>query len=820
MKIFKGFLFRALLLKLHELVNIRQMSTVVSLTVFACLMLIQSAYAQQPTVKKLEIIPPPSAAVYARPGSVILKAGSTSNIVKSLTVIRRFPLVSLRRQPLIKLGKSRIDMTPLLKNPASLINIAGRLQSHPALVSVVAKNTEALQVKQGLIVHQFLNYHIKLGICSSPDRRRQLMQSGIACSTRLTVKARAAAYANPKDPHYVANSAKRAQIITIANRESAKQKAEFDKDIAKFRSMMKDPAQRAKVVAQFGAKEASRLASLNNEQLETELINSADIKIEDIMYIPNHDQLYTMRVSKAHLPVPKLNAPQKVDVEHSLQEHIFLTGFTLGRDYEWRRRASVTINMCLIACKETYFVEVNAGFSYGFGLRFPIKVGGLYAYHRAGGHESATVAPVFEPINGDAADYAETGLPSDKVFNGKELVAQAQAYAGMNYRVPFLSPNGVSFQVGIDLTQGLPAPFTNGQFRPPAPGDPEPLNANIIFDNPDLLGGLANFIIVGAKILPAVRVGLTSDRLQLKLTDDRSGAVTEMQSSGQTYPLSVNPKDHSSNFTIGDPDYHLAFKVTPGLDARLFVDVAVWSHNWDWPVWFPQIAISLPPGNSMDFTCHEMTICSRDYHYSPTVAEEKQGWIQPPDDPIEKEVFAWRKAFRKKYIPQCPMLPIHFCQGGIEGIIATMGNEMLTELRAQPEYPSKQTTTIILKKDIEADKKGKAIILQCKIAAVAYYGRNLFKTYEPIWNHDCADQLCRKRIHALGQPYVKALKKRQKASPSLNRNQIVSQENTDGHWAVKARKEVEASLVRSGALKRMMAKPYHMTLIKGLRLTH
>ncbi|MEJ2441034.1 MAG: hypothetical protein P8Z72_15425 [Gammaproteobacteria bacterium] len=826
MKNLKSSRFYAQLLKLAQLVNVKQTIKFVirevpafsGLSLIACLVLVQSAYAQQPTARKLEIIPPPSAAVYARPGSVILKAGSTNSIIKSLTVTRTFSLLSLRRQPSIKLGKSRVDMSPLLKNPVSLVNITSRLQSRPALVSVIAKKTEALQVTQGLIVHQFLNYHVKLGVCSNSVRRQQLMQTGTRCAAHLTVKARAAAYTNPNDPHYVANPAKRAQVIAIANRESAKQKADLDKGIAKFRSMMKDPAQRAKVVAQLGVKEANRLATLNNQQLEAAAINSADIKIEDIMYIPKHNTVYTRRVVKAHLPVLRSIPPQKVGVEHSLQEHIFLTGFTLGNQYEWRRRVSVTVNTCLVSCKVTYFVEVNAGFDYGFGLRFPIKVGGLYAYHRAGRQESATVAPVFEPINGNVSDYAATGLPGDKIFNGKELVAEVQAHAGMNFKVPFYT-DGVSFKVGKDFTKGLPAPFTNGQFRPPAPGDHEPLEAKIIFDNPDLLGGLANYGVVGAQVLPGVKAGLTCDLLQLTLKDDRTGKVTEMHSSGRPYPLSVNPKDHSSSFTIGKPEYQLKFKVTPGLAARVFVDVAVWSHHWDWPVWFPQIAITLPPGGA-HFTCHERTICSRDYHYSPTLAKETQGETVPPHDLLEKEVFKWRNSYRKKYITQCPMLPLHFCQAAIEIIIKNTGNAMIKEMRAQGKYPSKQAAIIMMRKVIEADKKGKAIILENKIAAVAYYGKNLFKTYEPVWNHDCADQLCRQRIHALGQPYINALKKRQKASPSLSRNQVVSRENTDGHWAARAKKEVTVSLIRSGALKRVIIRPQYMNVKKVLRLTH
>jgi hypothetical protein len=44
----------------------------------------------------------------------------------------------------------------------------------------------------------------------------------------------------------------------------------------------------------------------------------------------------------------------------------------------------------------------------------------------------------------------------------------------------------------------------------------------------------------------------------------------------------------------------------------VFVDVAVWSDQWAWPVLFPQLAISLPPGG-LNFSCHANTTCVIDF---------------------------------------------------------------------------------------------------------------------------------------------------------------------------------------------------------------
>ncbi len=46
--------------------------------------------------------------------------------------------------------------------------------------------------------------------------------------------------------------------------------------------------------------------------------------------------------------------------------------------------------------------------------------------------------------------------------------------------------------------------------------------------------------------------------------------------------------DHSSQFNIGDPVYSASFLITPGIDARLSLNIAVWRHSWDWFLWLPR----------------------------------------------------------------------------------------------------------------------------------------------------------------------------------------------------------------------------------------
>ena len=54
---------------------------------------------------------------------------------------------------------------------------------------------------------------------------------------------------------------------------------------------------------------------------------------------------------------------------------------------------------------------------------------------------------------------------------------------------------------------------------------------------------------------------------------------------------------------------------TKGVDAHAFIDISVWSNSWDFPVWFPAVAVTLPPGG-IDFSCHAGTVCRRDYVYT------------------------------------------------------------------------------------------------------------------------------------------------------------------------------------------------------------
>lgn len=151
----------------------------------------------------------------------------------------------------------------------------------------------------------------------------------------------------------------------------------------------------------------------------------------------------------------------------------FLTGFTLGREYEWQLRIEATIPWCLVGCEETYFAEAYAGFSAGLGLHLPFEVSGTYEFERVNNKETATYTPAMKTVNADNAFCSAVQLPSEKHFQGQELLAKFGAWAGLLADLPIIGDFTIGISkdspLGVDFTADLPGDFNNGQFTPPLP---------------------------------------------------------------------------------------------------------------------------------------------------------------------------------------------------------------------------------------------------------------------------------------------------------------------------------------------------------------
>ncbi len=632
----------------------------------------------RPEILATEIVPPADLEAYDDPQSVTLRTGASSQVMSSLQVVRRFDLETLRRNPQIQLGEVRTDMRPVLQNPQSPANVASRLRDAPGVAQDVRDAMEVIETDRGLLVRQFLSYRMVPGACSDRVRRMALTRVGASCFTRMSDEQRAAERADPASSRFAGGSLQRPDRTLPARREE--QQREIADDIASLRTMLEDPVQRAAIEREIGADAAARYARLTDEQLEAELVNAGEIQIEEVMFLPTRQRpqlalagLAQLQMAQPGLATRALFVPQPVETvtaQHDVSDRVFLAGFTLGRENEWRKRVSITISWCVVGCKKTYYIEANAGFTYDFGLRLPLEVGGTYNFDDG----RATFTADFHPINGSIADFESTALPADQVLEGKELVAQVGAHAGFAYKIPAIGSSSVGASVSHDFTEGLPAPFANGQFTPPAAGQSTP-PAEHVFRNIDLLGGRANFWFAGATVHPSVKVSMVSDRLELTLTDNLADRDYTISQPGQRFDLEVDPIGNASSFTIGDPVYNIGFELTPGVTAIAFVDVALWRHEWPWDVWFPQMTISLPP-DGKDFTCHAQTICGRTYNYSPDVQEEEDEDPTPPATEPERLIWQWQRDFRAEWLPRCPDQSVKFCEVAINWTAQKYGYRM------------------------------------------------------------------------------------------------------------------------------------------------
>jgi hypothetical protein len=585
--------------------------------------------------------------------SVTLQGGTHAQTMQRLHVVRQYALQDLRSNPHVMLGEAQLDLTPMLNNSRAVPNVAVRLQALPQHVQVQANTSDVTEVDQGLVIHHLLTYQILPGKCADPTAKAQLAAAGAACFTRSTTAERVAEFSSPGSPRYVADPGKRQAAIAAFQQKSAAEDADISQHIAALRKQLADPTQRAAIVAKVGQVEAARMSSLSDDDLKDELINMAAQTVEETMFVPKlessnyahpqhtlvttaspaeaaaAEQLMRNGVSSGSSPAgfPKLlkvvpaselhlngSGPARGDqtADLNMGPYYFLTGFTIGHDYEWQWGVSVSINWCVVGCTSTYGIQLHAGFNYAFGLRFPIQATLKYetVVHPNNSAE-AKLTPQFVPIEGDVNDFFSAGLDGSEMYNAQEIVAQVGADAGFSVNLPVLSTSQ-GFQVGVDFTQLLPAPYTGGRFQPPIPGT-HGIDSNFVFNQIDLLGDLLNFGVVGGSVYPAIQVNLHSDSLQFSLNDELQHRSSNINS-GQTVSLGDATAQNGdySHFAVGNPVYNLGFTLTPGLAPTVWVDVAVWSDQWQWPVWFPQLAISLPPGG-MNFSCHAGTTCVMDF---------------------------------------------------------------------------------------------------------------------------------------------------------------------------------------------------------------
>jgi hypothetical protein len=588
------------------------------------------------------------------PDTVMLRSADPTDLIRALPVERELGLAEIRTTRSLKLGSSTLDLSALLEHRDALPNVATRLQANPSAVRVEAVDVRAYVVPEGLVVRSFLNYRLAPGTCSDSGRRAAIERAGISCPQRQSEDTRLAAYSNPSSARFVQEPALRAKAMAAARADWARQEADNATHIAEFRAILGKPEERAKLVAEAGDGEVRRLEALDDEQLAGEMIATAETKIEDVLFVPRADSADRMPMremaDRYRRDLLAKVAPKQV-ANQPIDKVIFLTGFTLGRQYEWGKRVEKRIKWCLVGCAVTYYAGARAAFSYGFGLRFPVELSGKYRIETDSSGSRAWLTADFDPVDGSPAQYLSAGLPSEKLFNGQEFVAELKASAGFDYKLPLIGENSYTLPpFGLDLAAKLPPPFANGQFTPPAAGSTGDAFEHS-FREIDLLFGYGNWGAAGVTVHPAVKVQLGSHGLKFVMHDNVAGTDQEMVT-GKRLPLAVDPVQQASSFSIGAPVYNLYFLVTPGVNAHVFIDVGVWGNSWDFPVWFPDIAIELPPGG-IDFACHAGTICRRDYFYT---AEGHTDLVGEGGKAMA-EAFSWASAFERDWTGACASEP-------------------------------------------------------------------------------------------------------------------------------------------------------------------
>lgn len=734
------------------------------------------------------------------PGRLVNLSGrSFEETLRPMNVVRRLSAANLRSNPTTTIGATRVDFRPMLNNPQALANVAGRLRYNARLAEVRGEILEAAEAPEGLLIRSQIEYALKPGACGSAAGRRDVERLGIRCFTRTSEAETTAALSNPRDQRYIADARQRSLAVAGARDQFRATTARMQEGIGRLRAQMADPVQRSQLSARLGASELLRMEALSDEDLAGEIANTAVTTIEQVIFVPREESA-TPRPAAGQPAAPvQAQTPSEI----SFGPYFYLTGFTLGREYRWKQRVEATVNWCLILdCTDTYYVEAEVGFSYGFGLRLPIQLDGTYRYDPASGQ--ATVTPVFTTIDGNERQYELAGLDRSQVFAGKELVAQVTAFGSAEIYLPVLGTVGGGASFGLDFTDYLDGDFAGGNFTPPVPGGPSP-SATKVFDSFDLLAGYGTYAAAGVQAYPAVQVSLESKELSFRLRDLGSNTVTPLMASGRPVPLFVDrAAGNRSRFAIEDPIYNLGFKVTPGVQARFFVNLAFWGGEWNLPIWFPELAITLPPGG-IDFACHAGTTCGRTFNYTPTggsMTEQGRGGL-------DAQLDQWGRDFETRWLGECSdeicRLGVRFIKTGTILAGQQRFDAAEVELRQQnrTEQPNPITMASLRALHDGAADQARRMAADSTVRAAQAGANGWAQLAQAVWTRQCEDVICHREVNAIAvEMPIRAADEARRAPED---SAVVIQGRISRNFGLRFRDAVDRSKARAEAARRRQA---------------
>ncbi|MFA7399606.1 MAG: hypothetical protein WCZ98_03885 [Sideroxydans sp.] len=326
--------------------------------------------------------------------------------------------------------------------------------------------------------------------------------------------------------------------------------------------------------------------------------------------------------------VPPAPGPYRFENTRDIEAK-FLTGFT------WARRFGNNYEVEFADetwATDRYYAKFRYLFTAGFGMRWPFRVTANSVIDRVYSGDNntvvqwpadqickgsfqtegaeatrnahlcaqrATVSLKAEPVDGDAAFYRDTGLPDEKIFEGKEFVLELGLTCRLYASIP--GPN-----IGVNCPGGLSG-FDLGQHYSPQLGT---TNADFMEEYwPGRSLGLAIDLGLGyAAFNPGVIVQGDNGTLTLDLvglSSTPSQASVDLKTAEKRVTVTENNARGAWGLGIANPRYSVDLSLKPAVEVELGLDLIAFS----WVRTFPPIsidAIAIDIGRA-DFEHHEAT---------------------------------------------------------------------------------------------------------------------------------------------------------------------------------------------------------------------
>ena len=461
-------------------------------------------------------------------------------------------------------------------------------------VKLETRKAEVLKLPKGLAISTTIKYQIPVGACQG--KSASLARAGINC--------------------FVNDSGK-------LSREDLRLRKAI---AAEQRAYLKTP----EAIREYGSAGVAKLKKMNNSDLVLASFNSGSRVEKESVYLPSSKSVKATKSIRGFASTAAArssnNAGNVARSSSQLATDYDVLGFTLGKNYKWQRTWTFNDNSCnrkgILCLKVSPFVE----YGYGIGLRFPIKKTVKVSRKDS---KNAKLTLAYDPFNGNASDYEKAGLPSSKLFAGKEAVAEFGGEAGIEVsgykckpgkkvclnkknRVAWNWEQDVNFS--LDATKYLPGALENGQFTPPKPGG-NPVGGQKIF-NYDLAQGYLSYkkggTEAGAFLKPGLKYGLEATKLDYRLYDYSTGKSVRAKAATGNIPV----KNNKVRIRLHDPKYNLLFSMTPLIRPELKVKVAgLKLLDKGYTFSLDQLKVSIP-NNGIDFKCHSGTSCDNQFTFN------------------------------------------------------------------------------------------------------------------------------------------------------------------------------------------------------------